>query len=39
MESETAWKKALCRLLLCASKEKSVQQTKRMEYPLKKMFM
>ena len=36
MESKTAWEKVLCRLFLCASKEKSVQQTKRMEYPLKK---
>lgn len=36
MESETAWEKALCRLFFGASKEKSVQQTKRMEYPLKK---
>jgi hypothetical protein len=36
MESETAREKALCRLFLCASMEKSVQETKRMEYPLKK---
>jgi len=39
MECETAWEKALCRLFFGASKEISVQQTKRMEYPLKKMFM
>ena len=36
MESETAWEKDLCRLFFGASEEKSVQQTKRTEHPLKK---
>jgi hypothetical protein len=36
MESETACEKALCRLFFLFKQEKSAQQTKRMEYPLKK---
>ncbi|WP_205700026.1 hypothetical protein, partial [Cohnella luojiensis] len=36
MKSETAWGKALCRLFFWSKQGISVQQTKRMEYPLKK---
>jgi hypothetical protein len=39
MEFETAWEKALCRLFFWCKQGKSVQQTKRMNDPLKKMFM